>query len=131
MTYLKPKGGGEADSPVQLNEAGAGGQAPVRLRSISEVPPTLNSRAIAPRMKWLRAGLSLFVIFHVFSVLVVPNSDNYLGAYFSKIMQPYLYFFEMTNNWNFFSPNPEPPIYVEYQLLDSMGDPYLSGRWPE
>lgn len=79
----------------------------------------------------MKAGLSLFVVFHLFCVLLVPNSDNYAGNYFLKIMEPYLYFFEMTNNWNFFSPNPEPPVYVEYELLDDQGNSYSSGQWPD
>lgn len=87
--------------------------------------------AAGPRMKWVKAGLSLFLVFHLFCVLLVPNSDNYVGNYFSKIMLPYLYFFELTNNWNFFSPNPEPPVYVEFELVDTQGQAFLSGQWPD
>ena len=82
-------------------------------------------------MKWVKAGLSLFLVFHLFCVLLVPNSDNYMGEFFLKVTQPYLFFLELTNTWNFFAPNPEPPIYIDYQLIDAQGQPYFSGRWPD
>jgi len=82
-------------------------------------------------MKWVKAGLSLFLVFHLFCMLLVPNSDNYAGEFFLKFTQPYLFFFELTNTWNFFAPNPEPPIYIDYQLLDAQGQSYVTGRWPD
>jgi hypothetical protein len=50
---------------------------------------------------------------------------------FVKFMEPYLYFFELTNGYSFFSPNPEPPIYIEYELLAPNGDSLRRARWPE
>jgi hypothetical protein len=79
----------------------------------------------------VRGVLSVFLVFHLTCVLLAPNSDNYAGMALTPLIQPYLTFFEMTNTWNFFSPNPEPPIYVEYELLDDQGSAYQSGRWPE
>lgn len=82
-------------------------------------------------MKWVKAALSLFLVFHLFCVLLVPNSDNETGEFFLEFIRPYVFFFELTNTWNFFAPNPEPPIYVDYQLVDAQGQPYLDGRWPD
>jgi hypothetical protein len=118
MTYLKSKGGSEPDSPLPLNDSGAGGHAPVRLRS-------------SEGTGWLKASLSLFIVFHIFCVLLAPNSESYMGGVFLNVMKPYLFFFEMTNHWNFFSPNPEPPVFVDYQLVNMKGDAYFDGRWPE
>lgn len=83
------------------------------------------------KLRWIKAGLSLYLVFHLLCALVVPNSDNYVGARLSPLITPYAFFFELTNTWNFFAPNTEPPIYVEYELVDEKGDVFRRGRWPE
>jgi hypothetical protein len=110
MAYLKP------ESEAKQTAGGS-------MSSRTELP--------RPRMKWVKAGLSLFIVFHLFCVLLVPNSDNATGEFFLRFTKPYLFFFEMTNTWNFFAPNPEPPIWIDYQLLDAQGQPYFNGRWPD
>jgi hypothetical protein len=119
MSYLK------SQSTIE-----AGGQSPIRLPSFSEWPSPAR-KAQAVRMKRVKAGLSVFILFHLFCILLAPNSDNYTGFRFGKLIQPYVFFLELTNNWNFFAPNPEPPIYVEYELVDPDGQGYKQGMWPE
>jgi hypothetical protein len=82
-------------------------------------------------MRAIKAGLSVFIAFHLFCVVLFPVSDSPMGARLTSWVQPYVLTFELTNNWNFFSPNPSPPIYIEYELLGEAGEPVRSGRWPE
>jgi hypothetical protein len=117
------------------NDEGAGGsESTARLLPFSDLPASLPGgpqRKLSLGAKLLRCGLSLAIVFHLFCVLLAPNGESSLGISMSALIQPYLYFFELTNSWNFFSPNPEPPIYVEYELLDKSGETLQRGSWPE
>ena len=95
------------------------------------VTPVRTSSSRGKATGWLKRGLSVFILFHLVSVILVPNSDNYAGSTLRRFIQPYVYLFEMTNAWNFFSPNPEPPIYVEYELVNEKGDVVSRSSWPE
>lgn len=80
----------------------------------------------------MRAGLSVFLIYHLFAVIVVPNGNTYLGKVVAPYVEPYANFFELTNAWSFFAPEPgPPPVYIEYELLDRKGESFHRGRWPE
>ena len=101
---------------------GEGGQLSCQL----PVHSTLSVRA-----RWIRRGLSLFIVFHLVAVFLAPNGDNQVGLKFGKMVNPYLNFFEMTNCWNFFSPNPEPPIYIEFEVMDASGQILERSTWPD
>jgi hypothetical protein len=129
MNEIGPEVAGEAIRRERLVARPVRAEAVPLARLAEPVAPPVAKAGRTPR--WVRAGLSVYILFHLFCVLLVPNSDNYTGNYFLKALQPYVYFFELTNNWNFFSPNPEPPIYVEYELLDDQGQTARTGRWPD
>lgn len=83
-------------------------------------------------VRGLKIALSLFLAFHLFCILIAPNSQNYLGARVSKIVAPYVTFFELGSQWGFFAPDPgPPPLFVEYELLGQDGQALLKGSWPE
>ena len=82
------------------------------------------------RTVWLKIGLSVFLIFHLFAVIIVPNSMNYLGLQTGPILERYVNFFELSQNWSFFAPEPGPPVFVEWEILDAQGEPIEKTRWP-
>lgn len=78
-----------------------------------------------------RLFLSFFICFHLMAVLFVPNSDNELGGRYLKVFLPYLNFLELTNCWNFFSPVPGAPVFMQFETVSSDGTPLEAGSWPE
>jgi hypothetical protein len=83
-------------------------------------------------LKWFYAALSLLIVFHLFAVLLAPNSQNYLGSRAAPLINPYISFFEIASQWGFFAPDPgPPPIFVEYELVGAEGNATGSGTWPE
>lgn len=85
-----------------------------------------------PRLTVIKAALSAFIVFQLFSVLLVPNAQNWLGTKAAPVIEPYVNFFELTNAWSFFAPDPgPPPVFVEYEKLDRKGESLGLGRWPE
>lgn len=83
-------------------------------------------------LKWAKAALSVFIVFQLTVVLLAPNSDHYVGTKLKPFVEPYANFFELTNKWSFFAPEPgPPPVFVEYELLDSKGESIRIARYPE
>lgn len=89
------------------------------------------SRARGGSMRWVRAGLSLYLVFHLFCVVMIPNTDTPPGLKLQRFLAPYAFFMEFTNTWGFFAPDPQVPIYVEYELSDARGEAFDRGQWPE
>lgn len=84
------------------------------------------------RLYCLKAVLSLFLIYHLLAVSIVPNGQTYLGGVLAPGVEPYIKFLEFGNSWSFFAPEPgPPPVFVEYELLDHQGNSFERGRWPE
>ena len=84
------------------------------------------------KWKWLKAGLSVVLCYHLFAVILAPNTQTYLGFRAQKVIEPYVNFFELVASWNFFAPDPgPPPVYLEYELLDASGETVERGRWPD
>lgn len=82
-------------------------------------------------LRALKIGLSVFIAFHLYCITLFPVSDSPMGMRLTHWVRPYVLAFELTNNWNFFSPNPSPPIYIDYEFLGEQGEAIRSGRWPE
>lgn len=81
---------------------------------------------------WVRGLLSVFVLFQVGVALVAPNADNPIGETVRPLVEPYIGFFELSNRWSFFAPEPgPPPVFVEWELVNPSGDAYQKGSWPE
>jgi hypothetical protein len=78
-----------------------------------------------------RTVISLFLIFHLFGILVAPNSSSYLFAVVSPIYKPYLDFLGIGNGWAFLAPKPVfPSAYFEHVAQFSDGRT-SRGRFPE
>jgi hypothetical protein len=78
-----------------------------------------------------KVGLTAFIIYHLYAVLLVPNNQNYLGFKSAPWINPYVSFFEFVTAWGFFAPEPgPPPIFVDWELMDQEGKLLETGRWP-
>ena len=74
--------------------------------------------------------LSVWAVFHVSAVLITPNRESYLGSRVSALMEPYANFLELSASWNFFAPQPGPPIRLEYEAVGGDGGQLEHGFWP-
>jgi hypothetical protein len=81
-----------------------------------------------PKWTWL---LTLYLLFHLFVIFITPNSQNYFGYRLIHVFKPYINFFEFSSDWTFFSPDPAPPLYIEYKVFDRDGKEMSSGTFPE
>jgi len=90
-------------------------------------------RKTPPRLmvEGVKAALSVWIIYHLFIVLLVPNGQGFLGRKISPWVEPYVNFFEFTNVWSFFAPEPgPPPVYIEYELIHRHDGSSQFGKWP-
>lgn len=81
----------------------------------------------------LKVGLTLFIVYHLYAVMLVPNSaGSYLGGRSAFLIEPYLNFFEFVTCWGFFAPDPgPPPIFVEWELEGESGQTLSKGHFPD
>ncbi len=83
-------------------------------------------------VKRIKIILSLFILYHLYAVTLIPNSQTYLGLKSAPWIEPYVNFFEFVTQWGFFAPEPgPPPLFIEYELVDQEGKSIEVGRWPE
>jgi hypothetical protein len=75
--------------------------------------------------------LSAWAVFHLLAMLITPNRNTYLGQLFSGLMEPYANFLELSSNWNFFAPQPGPPLRLEFEAVGADGEQQHHGFWPE
>jgi len=81
-----------------------------------------------PKLTWL---LTLFLVFHLSVLLITPNKENYFGYRVFRYIQPYVNFFEFSSEWTFFSPDPAPPLFIEWTVFDQAGKEMKNGTFPE
>lgn len=82
-------------------------------------------------LRSLKVVLSLFACYHLFGVILAPNSQTYLGLKSAPFYESYLHFFEFMSNWGFFAPEPgPPPVFVEWELQDQKGNTLEIDRIP-
>jgi len=83
-------------------------------------------------LKWAKAALSVFIVFQLTVVLLAPNGDHYIGTLLKPVIEPYANFFELTNKWSFFAPDPgPPPVFVEYEVLAKHEETITQARFPQ
>ncbi len=76
--------------------------------------------------------LSVFIIYHLFAVVISPHFVNDFEWKPPFFLSSYLNFFGLLTQWSFFAPNPgPPPIYLEWELVDRHGGILEAARWPE
>lgn len=62
-------------------------------------------KAIAP-LVWVG------IAFHFLVIILIPNRESYLNQVLSPIFLPYSNFLNVNTAWQFFSPDPGPPVYL-------------------
>lgn len=75
--------------------------------------------------------LSVWAIFHVTAVVITPNRNTYLGTTLSTFLEPYANFLELSANWNFFAPQPGPPLRLEFEAVDVERRQLAHDFWPD
>ena len=84
----------------------------------------------------IRILFTLFLGFHVFAILVMPNSNSILGRKLGPFIAPYANMVGMYASWEFFSPDPTQPFYFNYAIYfendegEELNDP-IEGSFPE
>lgn len=66
--------------------------------------------------------LSLWVVYNIFTMMVMPNVGAYLGRSSAKFITPYANTVGLNATWNFFSPDPAHTMYIQY--LVHFDDPF-------
>ena len=71
-----------------------------------------------------KAFLSLWIVYNIFTMLVMPNVGAYFGRTTSKFITPYANTMGLNAGWNFFSPDPAHTMYIRYvvRYLDDQGN---------
>jgi hypothetical protein len=67
-------------------------------------------------------AMSLFVAWHTLAMIVAPAPGaSALIRGLRIVFQPYLSFFRIDNEWNFFAPNVAPGLVLRYVIKDDAG----------
>lgn len=85
---------------------------------------------------WLRNILTLFLLYHLAVIILMPNSSSILGRRWGNLIAPYANMLGMHATWEFFSPDPPHPFYFDYSVYfeTSEGEekkPPVDGFFPE
>ncbi len=64
----------------------------------------------------LRFILSVFLLYHLAVILVMPNPGSLLGRKYSRYLADYANTLGINTTWQFFSPGPAPVFYLEYDV---------------
>ena len=59
---------------------------------------------------------TIFILFHLLVILVLPNGGSYLGRAFQKMITPYANQLSLNATWNFYAPDPAHKMYVRYNV---------------
>ncbi|MGZ3817133.1 MAG: hypothetical protein ACXVCA_08220 [Bdellovibrio sp.] len=75
------------------------------------------------KVKLLFKGvLSLWIVYNIFTMLVMPNVGAYFGRMTSKFIAPYANTVGLNASWNFFSPDPAHTMYLRYTVFFTDAD---------
>ena len=67
----------------------------------------------APILKGL---LSLWIVYNIVVIVVMPNAGSYFGRITSRFIGPYANSVGLNAGWNFFSPDPAHTMYIRYMV---------------
>ena len=86
--------------------------------------------------KLARGLFSLFIIYHLVVIVLMPNSGSILGRRWGNLIAPYANIVGMNATWEFFSPDPPHPFYFDYSVYFETEDgdekrPPIDGYFPE
>lgn len=64
----------------------------------------------------LKVLLSLWIVYNIAVMLIMPNVGSYLGRSLSRFITPYAGAVGLSAGWDFFSPDPAHTLYIEYTV---------------
>ncbi|KYG63951.1 hypothetical protein AZI86_14165 [Bdellovibrio bacteriovorus] len=64
----------------------------------------------------LKVLLSLWIVYNIVVMLIMPNIGSYLGRSMSRYITPYAGAVGLSAGWDFFSPDPAHTLYIEYTV---------------
>jgi hypothetical protein len=82
----------------------------------------------------LKLLLSVFLLYHLAAVIVLPNSSSLMGRRIGWAFLGYANPLLLNRTWQFFSPGPMPSSYLEYEVEtadNGTDDVRESHRWPK
>ena len=65
---------------------------------------------------FLKALLSIWLVYHLFCIVILPNGASFLGRYFESYILPYANSIGINSTWNFYSPDPAHTMYFSYTV---------------
>lgn len=72
----------------------------------------------------LKALLSLWIVYNIVVIIVMPNAGSYFGRVTSRFIGPYANAVGLNAGWNFFSPDPAHTMYIRYMVyFNNPADP--------
>jgi hypothetical protein len=79
-------------------------------------------------------AMSLFVVWHTLAMAVAPAPSSEVTDGLRTLLTPYLDFFRLDNEWNFFAPDVGNDAVLRYVITDAAGvehpfDPNLGLNW--
>jgi hypothetical protein len=100
------------------------------MRAQETVKPQFNKTLI------LKVVLSIWLVYHLIVIVVMPNSVSYLGRHYESWLSTYANNLNLNTPWNFFSPDPAQTMYFKYtiyfrnELLEDLKEP-VEGYFPK
>ena len=65
----------------------------------------------------LKVLISLWIVYHIVTMVVLANGSSYLGRHLGGVLVPYANALGMNATWNFFSPDPAHTMFFRYKVL--------------
>lgn len=69
----------------------------------------------------LKVVISIFLLYHLSAVAILPNASSMIGRKLSWLYLPYANPTLFNRTWQFFSPGPMSAVYLEYNTLTNEG----------
>lgn len=88
-----------------------------------------------PAKRLFKGLLSIWILYHVFVIVLAPNSGSFPGRRLSDFYVPYANALNLNSSWNFFSPDPAHIMYFRYtvyfrnDMMEDLQEP-VEGYFP-
>lgn len=84
----------------------------------------------------LKILLSVWIVYNLITLVVMPNAGSFLGRKFGAWLGPYANVVGLNASWNFFSPDPAHTMYIKYyvEFLNADGEEVkepITGYFPQ
>jgi hypothetical protein len=68
-------------------------------------------------------AMSVFVAWHTFALVIAPvPQSSMIAQALRPLLHPYLTFFSLDNNWDFYAPDVPPGRQFRYEIVDASGN---------